>query len=379
MKIVADENIPLLQGFFAELGDIVTAPGRRIDAALVKDADVLLVRSVTKVNAAMLAGSAVKFVGTCTIGTDHIDQDYLAAQNIRFASAPGCNANGVMNYVLSALLCIAEYKGTDMQRLSVGILGVGNVGRRLLAALEALDMQVFAYDPFVEGYQDPALREQVMTADVVTLHVPLTSGTEHATRHMFNAQTLKNLRADACLINASRGEVVDNRALSEHLKHYPQFQAVLDVWENEPSPDAELMQQCLLATPHIAGYSQDGKWQGTAMIYQALNDTFGFPHRQKLAQMLPEPALRKMSFSAEAEDAYILKKLIRASYDIRDDDLRMRSLAQLAPEQRALAFDLLRKHYPERRDFNAIKVSLHASAGGLQTVLSALGFRVKSR
>lgn len=379
MKIVADENIPLLQSFFAELGDIITAPGRSIDAALVKDADVLLVRSVSKVNAAMLAGSAVKFVGTCTIGTDHIDQEYLAEHNIRFASAPGCNASGVMNYVLSALLCIAEHKGTDMQRLSVGILGVGNVGRRLLAALEALDMQVVAYDPFVEGYQDPSLREQVLAADVVTLHVPLTTDGEHATHHLLNAESLQTLRPDACLINASRGEVVDNRALSVHLTRCPQFQAILDVWENEPSPDPLLMSQCLLATPHIAGYSQDGKWQGTAMIYHALNDAFGFPHRQKLAQMLPEPALRKMSFSSEAQDAYILQKLIRASYDIRDDDLRMRPLRQLPNDQRANAFDLLRKHYPERRDFNAIKISLHASSGGLQTTLVALGFRVKSR
>ena len=379
MKIVADENIPLLQGFFAELGEITTAPGRSINAAMLRDADVLLVRSVTQVNEALLKGSAVKFVGTCTIGTDHIDQAYLAAQGIRFASAPGCNATGVMNYVLSALLCLAEYKGCALQDLSVGILGVGNVGSRLVAALNALDMQVIAYDPYVEGYQDASLRERLLQCDVVTLHVPFTAEGEHATWHLINAQNLQKMRQDACLINASRGDVVDNAALSAHLHGHPQFNAILDVWENEPCPDPQLMAQCLFASPHIAGYSQDGKWQGTAMIYQALTDAFGLPQRQKLAQMLPEPSLRKLSFSAEANPAYILKKAIRASYDIRDDDMRMRALRGFDNKERAKAFDHLRKHYPERRDFCGIKVSLHASAGALQKTLSELGFRVKSR
>jgi len=376
MKIVADENIPLLEAFFSDIcQELVTVPGREMTAEQVKDADILLVRSITKVNEALLADSRVKFVGTCTIGTDHLDTAYLEQQNIQYANAPGCNAKAVVDYVLSCLLVLQESTQKKWQDLSVGIVGAGNVGGRLYNTLKALGMDVIAYDPNLEAFNGEQNQIDVWQQDVVTLHTPITRDGDHATYHLVDQAKLESMKKDACLINSCRGAVVDNQALLNHLNKQPKFNVILDVFEDEPCPSDALLKACLLATPHIAGYSLDGKYGGTAMIYDAVCDVLALPKRLKLAQLISEAPIRKLSFSSEADTAYILKQVIRNAYDVRDDHFRMLNLVGLDDEHKAKKFDDLRKHYPLRRDLTCQTISVKRLSH--PSWLQALGIKVK--
>ncbi|MGR6874491.1 4-phosphoerythronate dehydrogenase [Pseudomonas sp. HK3] len=376
MKMVADENIPLLDAFFSDMcQELVTLPGREMTPDQVKDADVLLVRSITQVNQHLLEGSRVKFVGTCTIGTDHLDTRYLDQHNIQYANAPGCNAKSVVDYVLSCLLVLQERKQKNWQNFTIGIVGAGNVGGMLHDTLKALGMDVVVYDPNVTEYSAVENKESVWQQDVVSLHTPIIREGEHATYHLVNNARLDSMKRDACLINSCRGAVVDNQALLSHLQNEPNFNAILDVYEHEPSPSDELIKACLLATPHIAGYSLDGKYGGTAAIYEALCEKWALPKRLKLAQLISEVPVRKLSFSNEADMGYVLKQVIRNAYDVRDDHFRMLSLMGLDDQQKAKAFDRLRKDYPLRRDLNGQGVS--AKRLSHPVWLQALGVRVK--
>lgn len=296
MLIVADENIPLLDAFFAGFGEVRRYPGRAIDAACVKDADVLLVRSVTRVDRQLLQGSRVRFVGTCTIGTDHLDLDYFAQARIQWSSAPGCNARGVVDYVLGSLLTLAELEGADLSRKVYGVVGAGEVGGRLVRVLHGLGWKVLVCDPVrqvAEGGDFVSLDTLLEQCDVISLHTPLQRGGEHPTWHLLDAQRLARLRRGAWLVNASRGPVVDNAALRALLLAREDVHAVLDVWEGEPQVDLHLADLCTLATPHIAGYSLDGKQRGTAQIYQALCRVLGRPATVQLADLLPPRRWRR--------------------------------------------------------------------------------------
>lgn len=352
MKIVADENIPLLNEFFAGFGAVTTLSGRNMAAADLKDAEILLVRSVTQVSAELLKLSTnLKFVGTATIGTDHIDLDYLQQAKIGFASAPGCNAQAVVNYVLSALCVLTERRQQRLADLTVAIVGVGNVGFKLRQQLELLGIKVLAVDPFKTAEQVGALvsLEEALQADVVCLHAPLTQTGEHPTEHLISAAELAQMKPAACLLNAGRGPVVDNLALLKHLQLHPNFEAILDVWETEPEPSLELLDRCLLATPHIAGYSLDGKMRGTEMIYQKLCEHLGVAVQHSLNDFLPERGVKSIEFSEEISSEQRFRTAVRAFYDVRDDDGRMR-YAMHNSSNKAVTFDSLRKNYPLRRD-----------------------------
>ena len=358
MKIVADENIPLLDAFFSEMStSLVRKAGRNLTIDDVKDADILLVRSITKVNKALLEGSAVKFVGTCTIGTDHLDTEYLNAQNIKYSNAPGCNAQAVVDYILSALVTLSERWQQPWQSLSVGIVGAGNVGGRLYQVLKGLGVNAVVYDPNIQEFSSDDLAKQVWQQDVITLHTPITHEGPDKTHHLVNKEKLNSMKNRACLINSCRGSVINNDDLLTHLTNQPKFEAILDVYEQEPSPSDDLLKACLMATPHIAGYSLDGKYRGTAMIYAAVCDFLALPKRLKLAQLISEPALREITVSQEAPSDFILNKCIRSAYDIRDDHFRMQSLLGLNEEQKSKAFDGLRKNYPIRRDITQLALS----------------------
>lgn len=376
MQIVADENIPLAEAFFGHLGEVIRLPGRSLSAEHLAQADVLLVRSVTQVNQALLSGTPVRFVGTCTIGTDHLDLTYLQQNGIHWASAPGCNARGVVDYVLGCLLAFSEWTGERLASRAYGVVGSGQVGGRLVQVLRALGWRVLVCDPPKQALgqgEFVSLEHLLAECDVISLHTPLTRQGSYPTHHLLNAERLQGLRQGCWLINASRGAVVDNPALHHLLTgERPDIQVALDVWEGEPSPNLSLAQICKLATPHIAGYSLEGKLRGTEQIYQALCAFLGLTPDILLHQLMPPPALQQLNFGAELDTEELLKVVCRAVYDPRRDDADFRRMlfSSSAPAE---AFDGLRKGYPVRREIDGLHVSLMPSTPELQQVIGALG------
>jgi len=376
MLIVADENIPLIEEFFASFGEIRRLPGRQITRADVHDADVLLVRSVTRVDRELLEGSAVKFVGTCTIGTDHLALDDFEHAGIQWASAPGCNARGVVDYVLGSLLTLADIEGADLAQRTYGVIGAGEVGGRLVRVLRDLGWKVQVCDPLrqaAEGADYVSLEQIIEQCDVISLHTPLSKSGDFATWHLLDEARLNRLKPGTWLINASRGPVVDNAALRNVLNAREDLQAVLDVWEGEPQVDVELADLCVLATPHIAGYSLDGKQRGTAQIYQALCAFLGQTPQVQLADLLPAPWLAKVELSANSDQAWALAMVCRGVYDPRRDDADFRRTLTGPVDQQKQAFDGLRKHYPVRREIEGLTVHIEGHNPALTKMAAALG------
>lgn len=381
MRIVADENIPLLDEFFAGFGEIQRLPGRAIDRAAVANADVLLVRSVTCVDRAMLQGSPVRFVGTCTIGTDHLDLDYFSEAGIAWSSAPGCNARGVVDYVLGSLLVLGERLGAELAQRTYGVVGAGQVGERLIKVLRGLGWRVLVCDPprqRAEGGDYVSLQHIIEQCDVISLHTPLTRDGEFATRHLLDAELLEQLRQGTWLLNASRGEVLDTAALCALLQRGADLHVVLDVWEGEPLVDLELAALCHIATPHIAGYSLEGKLRGTAQIYQAFCRAQGIEAMISLESLTPRRWLQRLSIAAGSDPAWALATVCRAIYDPRRDDADLRRSLVVDEQARKAGFDLLRKRYPVRREIEGLDVQLEGSDEPLSALISALGARVIS-
>ena len=361
MKIVADQNMPLVHELFRPFGQVHLLPGREIMPADVADADVLLVRSVTQVSRQLLESSKVTFVGSATIGTDHIDIDYLQAANITFAHAPGCNAEAVVQYDLSVMCRLVP----GWQRKTVGIVGCGNVGGRLYKKLRDIGVNCRVYDPFLGSASNEDLvpfEELLGSCDIICLHTPITKTGLFPTHHLFNSDVLSRLKPGALLLNAGRGGVIDNSALLAHLEGGSRLQVALDVWEPEPQLNLKLMAMVTLATPHIAGYSLEGKTNGTLMVFDAFLKSLG-----KTAPQSEEPVDEFQALG----DQDSLDEAILASYDVAADDQRMReALSGLGnPEAVGLAFDQMRKDYPVRREFSYYSV---VSADG---DFKRLGFR----
>ncbi len=373
MRILADENIPMLE-VFARHGQLRRVAGRSLDRAVLANAEVLLVRSVTQVDQALLAGSQVKFVGTCTIGTDHLDLQYLTQQGIGWASAPGCNARGVVDYVLGALLTLAERDGVDLSKRCYGVVGAGQVGQRLVQVLRGLGWQVLVCDPprqQAEGGDYVDLATVLERCDVVSLHTPLTQQGEHPTFHLLGAEQLQSLQQGSWLINASRGAVVDNQALKQLLTQRHDLRVALDVWEGEPQVDAELAQRCDIASAHIAGYSLDGKIRGTSQIYQAFCQHFALA--DSAAIEFPEQSLVAVELAAQIPVEEALRVICRAVYDPRSDDAAFRLSLQGDAMTRRAAFDQVRKNYPVRREIPDLQVRINQPTAELQQMLQALG------
>ena len=378
MHIVADESIPLLDEFFGDTGSISRLPGRTLGNADLANADVLLVRSITRVDQSLLQNTPVKFVGTATIGTDHIDIDWLMSQGIQFAAAPGCNAQAVVQYLISCISLLAEHRGVAWNSPSVGIVGCGNVGGRLRTDLTRLGFKVVAHDPFLQELDPDGFSslEAALECDLITLHTPLTRDGAYPTYHLLNRDRLQRLRSDQVLVNTCRGSVVDNQALLDRLEKGQPPLVVLDVWENEPLISAPLLSRVWIGTPHIAGYTLEGKVNGTEMIYQALSRFLGLPVRKKAGQYMPDPPLSKLTFTEEVEREEAIALSVRAAYDPRRDDVMLRRTLGLPDEDRARAFDHLRKTYRVRREFSSMKVQLKGGANELQPAFRALGFKL---
>lgn len=370
MKIVIDENMPYAEQLFGQLGEVEAVAGRPLPKANIQTADALMVRSVTAVDRHLIQHTSVKFVGTATAGTDHINLDDLHRAGIGFASAPGCNAVAVVEYVFSALFTLAERDGFDLKNKTIGIIGVGQVGRRLQARCQALGMEVRLCDPpraKVEGGQQfQTLDDLLKEVDIVTLHTPLTEEGDAPTRHLLGKSQLQQLRPNAMLINACRGPVVDNQALLEILSQRADLSVVLDVWEQEPELNQALLAKVDIGTAHIAGYTLEGKARGTTQIFEAYSQFLGKPHSVCLDSLLPEAAISTIHVNPPlTQDT--LKRLAHLVYDVRLDDALLRN-AVAQPG----GFDRLRKNYQVRREWSSLKVS--SQDNRVVQLLKQLGF-----
>jgi len=355
INIYYDENMPFAKEFFGDLGTLHAFSGRNLTADTVKNADVLLVRSITKVNESLLAqNNTLSFVGTATIGVDHIDQTYLNEREVPFYSAPGCNAISVAEYVISSLVVMSERYLIDLFSLKVGIVGAGNTGTRLSEKLTALGIDYVMCDPILaENNKDKrnfVSLDEALACDVISLHVPLTNSGKHATHHLLNEARLSQLTSNQILINACRGEVIDNNALLSLKQKGMQTKLILDVWEGEPNVLHPLIEYTEIASAHIAGYSLEGRARGTEMLYQALCKELNVESNRALNDFLPNPSINAVQIK-QAFDEKLLNQLVKIVYDVRRDDGIFRQQIQ------SKGFDYIRKTYPARREFSAVTVS----------------------
>ena len=381
MKILVDENIPCAQDAFASWGEVVTCAGRKINASLLQDVDLLIVRSVTRVDEDLIRNSPVRFVGTCTIGTDHVDQAVLQKRGVHFASAPGSNSESVAEYVTAALLVLSKRRGIDLRGKCLGVVGVGNVGSRVARNAQALGLDVILNDPPLErltGDSKYKPIESVYDADFVTLHVPLTRTGPDPTYHLVDAEFLRKLKDGCIVLNTSRGAVVDNESLLHALQRGSCAGAVLDVWENEPDISPELLAAVDLGTPHIAGYSYDGKVLATEMIYRSACSFLGitpeWSSENVLAACRDDTAI--WLDTAGRTETQLLEEVVRAVYDISRDDADFRDILAVAPEERAAYFDRLRKEYPRRLEAPGTSVTLVPHHTHLAETLKTLRFQL---
>ncbi|MDX7999550.1 4-phosphoerythronate dehydrogenase PdxB [Xenorhabdus sp. Reich] len=381
MKILVDENMPYAEQLFQQLGEVQAIPGRPVPEGVLEHAKAFMVRSVTKVNESLLQGSSVKFVGTATAGMDHVDQKWLSQAGIGFSAAPGCNAIAVVEYVFSALMLLAEQDQFQLKDKTVGIIGVGNVGGRLAERLAALGVKTLLCDPPRADRGDEGefwpLDKLVKEADILTFHTPLNPSGPYQTYHLADAELLSALPDNRILINASRGEVVDNQALLSILqcgkksgeKRGKKLRVVLDVWEPEPNLSLPLLDLVDIGTPHIAGYTLEGKARGTTQVFEAYCEFLGQPRKTELSELLPASDFSQIIVQGEVTES-ILKRLIHLVYDVRRDDAPLR---QVAGQEGA--FDRLRKEYPERREWSSLTVYCDSEKSA--QLLSRIGFNAK--
>ncbi|MFA5251713.1 MAG: 4-phosphoerythronate dehydrogenase [Phycisphaerae bacterium] len=384
MKIIADANIPFVKDCFSSVGEVEVFPGREITRDVVGEAECLLVRSVTKVDSNLLAGSRVRFVGTATIGFDHIDIEYLKRNNIGFASAPGSNANSAAEYVIAGLFEIGRKYKIKLEGKSIGIIGVGNVGSRVAGKCALLGMKVLLNDPPLQrAGGDVKYRplEELYDCDFITFHTPLTFEGVDKTFHLADEKFFKSLKAGCVFINASRGEVADAKAMKTLIRSGELETAVLDVWENEPNIDTELLEMVDIGTPHIAGYSLDGKIAGMIMIYKAACEYFGLKAEHDIEEFLPEPDVPRLKINpGSGSEQDVLRKAVEKVYKISEDDRKLRKILNV-PAKRGEFFDNLRKNYRVRREFQNTEMEFTAKAAGgtenLSKKLKGIGFKIK--
>ena len=371
LHIVADANMPGLDGIPGLAVDY--QEGRSICREHLENADALLVRSVTRVDEALLAGTAVRFVGTATSGFDHVDRAYLAGAGIGFSHAPGSNANSVVEYVLTAIATVDDFLEQLLAGEKVGVVGYGNIGMLLCQRLTALKIDFCCYDPWLDNNRvaNACSLDQVLASRVITLHPALTVKSPWPSQHLLGAPELAHISAEQLLINASRGEVVDNRALALHLRDQPESPVVLDVWEGEPALDPLLLDKVAIGTAHIAGYSLDSKLKATQMLLTAMARHLAIPD---LSAGASEDGADQVTVDLSGEDARDLRCLLGARYQIREDDRLLREAATNAAgdsQRLAASFDTLRKHYRVRRELAGS--SVYAANGSPADLLRALG------
>ncbi|MDD5597501.1 MAG: 4-phosphoerythronate dehydrogenase PdxB [Victivallaceae bacterium] len=372
MKIIADNKIPFLKGALEPYAEVIYLPGAKTGPEEVKDADALITRTRTECDEKLLKGSKVKFIASATIGYDHIDTAWVGANGIKWTNAPGCNSSSVAQYICSVLLNLACGRGFSLRGRTLGVVGVGNVGSKVARVGEALGMRVLLNDPpraekeGQGGFVD--LARLVAGSDFITMHVPLETSGKYPTFHLGNKELFKAMKPTAFYINSSRGAVCDNRALKEALKDSDIAGAVLDVWENEPNLDLELLDLVDFGTPHIAGYSADGKANGTAMSVNAISEFFGLGLENWYPSDVPAPENTVLKIPGEGSFEERLLAAVNPSYNVKEDCGRLRESPGTFEKQRG--------DYPLRREFPVFTVECADAEIG--KVLARLGFKVNS-
>ncbi len=375
MKIIADDKIPFLKGALEPFAEVVYIPGKLINNEMLKDCDAMLIRTRTKCTDNLLEGTGVTFIGTATIGFDHIDVHYCNRKNIIWTNAPGCNSSSVQQYVAAALLKISSEFHFNLKDKTLGIVGVGNVGSKVEKLARVLGMKVLLNDPpraREEGDKNFQSLDTILSdSDIVTLHVPLNVVDEDNTFHLFDEESFRKIRKGAWFINSSRGEVTDTKALKKALGSGKLGGAVIDVWENEPDIDAGLLAQAFITTPHIAGYSADGKANGTAMVVNFLSKILNFSLENWYPKDVPVPTSQNIIIDCSGKsDEEIIREAVSFTYNIDEDIASLR----LNP----FDFEKLRGDYPLRREFTSYTVNLLKASEKVSKILETLGFNVSS-
>jgi len=373
MKIVIDDKIPFIRGVFEPYAEVVYIAGSAINAQTVADADALIVRTRTRCNSLLLKGSSVRIIASATIGYDHIDTQWCESENIRWTNAPGCNSGSVMQYIIASLFYLAAKNSLDLRSLTLGVVGVGNVGSKVVRAAKAIGMNVLQNDPprkRREGLKDFISLDRLLTdSDIVTLHVPLNRNGQDKTCYLINSRNLVGMKNDSILINTSRGEVVDNRALLAALSKDQIGGAVLDVWEGEPEADPALIKLVDLATPHIAGYSVDGKANATVRVVREVAETLNLPLSEWLPESLPKPQnpVIDLTYNARRHTSAGLAGIaVNKTYPVSEDDILFR--------KEPLKFEYFRDNYRIRREFGSYSVNVNDEDA--REILSGLGFNI---
>lgn len=374
MKVVVDDKIPALKGVLDPYADVLYKEGKAISKEDLVDADALIVRTRTLCNKDLLEGTSVRMVATATIGTDHMDLAWLEQKGIHWCNAPGCNSGSVKQYIASVLAHLI-LDGTVPSETTLGIVGVGMVGSKIESLAKALGFKVLLNDPpraRREGADKFCSLDYLLSnSDIVTFHTPLIRQGEDATFHLMDESKLALLKKGAVVINSSRGEVCETRAMLKGLDNGQISRLVLDVWENEPNIDSKLHNKVWIGTPHIAGYSVDGKSNGSTMTIHAIAREFGLPLQDWQPTSLPVPDYPFIHLDNNSEPAYLkAAKAILRTYDILEDDKRLRE----DPED----FEKQRGSYPVRREFHIWEITpSRATRPETIEMLMALGFRVK--
>jgi len=373
MKIIIDDKIPFIKGALEKVAEVLYVPGNHIDSSVVKDADALLIRTRTHCNKSLLKGSSVKFIATATIGYDHIDTDYCAESGIAWTNAPGCNSSSVEQYIVSAYLYLASMQGFELNSKTIGLVGLGNVGSKVDRAMQALGCKVLRNDPPRQEAEGAvgftSLRELLAEADVVSMHVPLTSSGVYKTHGMAGSDFFAGMKKGAVFMNSSRGEVVDERALKDAIRSGRLSDTVLDVFENEPDVDRELLSMLTLATPHIAGYSADGKANGTTMSVRALGKFFNLGLDDWTPKNIPHPGNREIfADAADSEITDLVSEVFAWTYSIQEDHDRFMDNMD--------KFEKLRGDYRIRREPSAYSVRLYNDDGIYRNIFEGIGFNV---
>lgn len=375
IKIVADNKIPFLEGVLEPVARIEYLPGGSISKEHLLDADGLITRTRTKCNRELLEGTTVRFIASATIGYDHIDRDYCRKSGIAWTNAPGCNSSSVKQYIVSALLWLAVNRKMELHGKTMGVIGVGNVGSKVADAAKALGMNVLLNDPPRERSEGSeafvSLNDLLEQSDIISLHVPLNRGGVDNTHHLVNQEFTGQLKKGTILINSSRGSVVDEPALMEGIRSGILSDTILDVFENEPLVNKDLIDMITLATPHIAGYSLDGKANGTRMSVEAVSRFFKLGLNHWSPASIPDPEPAELLADASDKSIYnLLWELFRQTYDISLDDWRLRSATQ--------NFEELRGNYPFRREPVAYTVRIFQVDQEIRGIMEELGFDVLS-